>query len=344
MFLLDLRVRRVVGVLIAPSVAEVLHEAGRRVADVERHRLGGALADVLLGLAERRVDRVRLRRHREVERGLGEGQLAFGRAEEVVGVLGGQRERERGGVGVADVLGGEAHQSAGEVERVLARLEHAGEPVESGVGVGVAERLVERRDQVVVLLAALVVEERALLGRLADRGLRDDAPAARVRRRQHDRELEDVERRARVAVGEARDEPERLVADGRPEAGEAALAVGEGAAQERQQLGLAEGVQHVDPAAREERRVDLEGGVFGRGADQDDRAHLDVGQERVLLGAVEAVDLVDEEDRAGTPPGPRRLRVGQDRADLLDAREDGGEGDEPGAGHPRHQPRERRLA
>ena len=34
------------------------------------------------------------------------------------------------------------------------------------------------------------------------------------------------------------------------------------------------------------------------GADQDDRAVLHVGQQHVLLGLVEAVYLVDEEDRA----------------------------------------------
>src|SRR5437867_8469658 len=46
------------------------------------------------------------------------------------------------------------------------------------------------------------------------------------------------------------------------------------------------------------RAVHLERGVLGRGADEDDRPRLDVGEEGVLLGAVESMDLVDEEDRA----------------------------------------------
>jgi hypothetical protein len=76
------------------------------------------------------------------------------------------------------------------------------------------------------------------------------------------------------------------------------LAVGEGAREDLLHLGGAEPLERVDPAAREQRRVDLEGRVLGGGADQHDGALLDVGQERVLLGLVEAVDLVHEQDRA----------------------------------------------
>ena len=56
--------------------------------------------------------------------------------------------------------------------------------------------------------------------------------------------------------------------------------------------------QHQHLAARQQRGVELERRVLGRGADQGHRAVLDVGQEAVLLGAVEAMDLVDEQQRA----------------------------------------------
>ena len=55
--------------------------------------------------------------------------------------------------------------------------------------------------------------------------------------------------------------------------------------------------EHEDARPREQRRVHLERRVLGRRADEHDRARLDVRQERVLLRLVEAVDLVDEEDR-----------------------------------------------
>ena len=62
--------------------------------------------------------------------------------------------------------------------------------------------------------------------------------------------------------------------------------------------GIVEPAQHQHLAARQQRGVELERRVLGRGADQRDRAVLDVRQEAVLLGAVEAMDLVDEQQRA----------------------------------------------
>ena len=60
-----------------------------------------------------------------------------------------------------------------------------------------------------------------------------------------------------------------------------------------------ERLQLVDPGAREQRRVDLEVRVLGGGADQRHQPLLDRRQQRVLLGLVEAMDLIEEEDRRG---------------------------------------------
>jgi hypothetical protein len=54
---------------------------------------------------------------------------------------------------------------------------------------------------------------------------------------------------------------------------------------------------------RQQRRIDLERRVLGGRADEGEQARLDMRQEGVLLGLVEAVHLVDEDHRAR---GPRR--------------------------------------
>ena len=84
-----------------------------------------------------------------------------------------------------------------------------------------------------------------------------------------------------------------------------------------------ERLEDDDLAAREQRAVQLEGGVLGRRADEHDVAGLDVRQEHVLLRAVEPVDLVEKEDRAlavraAQPPGlledlAHLLHAGRDR-------------------------------
>ena len=62
------------------------------------------------------------------------------------------------------------------IARVLAALQHPGEPVERGVGIGAAHRLVQRRDQVVVAVAATCRRARA-------RRVRRSASARGVERR-----------------------------------------------------------------------------------------------------------------------------------------------------------------
>ncbi len=90
--------------------------------------------------------------------------------------------------------------------------------------------------------------------------------------------------------------------------------------------------------------IDLERRVLRRRADQHDVAGLDVGQERVLLRLVEAVDLVDEEDGAARHLAPGLLGLGHHRLDFLDAGQDRAERDEMRARHLGDEPGERRLA
>ena len=103
-----------------------------------------------------------------------------------------------------------------------------------------------------------------------------------------------------------------------------------------------ERLEDDDLAAGQERAVELEGGVLGRRADEHDVAGLDEGQEDVLLGAVEAVDLVEKEDRPLVRPEAPGLL--EDFAHLLHAGGHRRVGDEVRRGLRGDQPRERRLA
>ncbi len=69
-------------------------------------------------------------------------------------------------------------------------------------------------------------------------------------------------------------------------------------------------IEHQHLTARHERAGEREGGILGGRPDEGDRAILDLGQQPVLLGAIEAVDLVDEQERGLTRAAPRlRLLV-----------------------------------
>ena len=240
---------RVVSVLVALAVALVGHETRGRVAEMQGHGLGGLVLDVLGDLVPGGVDGVRFRSQRQIAGGLGQGELAFGRAEEVIGLLGVERDAQRLRIGIAHVLGGEAHEPPRDVQGILAGLEHAPEPVEGAVGIRVAQRLVEGRDEVVVLLTRLVVEEGLLLDGLADPF--DGDPAAL----ELDGQLENVEGAACVAVREAGDEGQGVGIRRDLPGAEPVRDVVEGALEDAHDVGFGQRTKDIDPAAREERRT-----------------------------------------------------------------------------------------
>jgi len=93
--------------------------------------------------------------------------------------------------------------------------------------------------------------------------------------------------------------------------------------QQQIQPGIVQALEDEHLAAREQRAVEGEAGIFGGGADQGDGAVLHHRQETILLGAVEAVDLVHEEQRG--------LAVGAAARGFLEAFLEVGDAGEHGA-------------
>jgi len=116
-----------------------------------------------------------------------------------------------------------------------------------------------------------------------------------------------------------------------------------GAAQQGLEIVVVEAAQHKDLGARQQRADQLKGRVLGRGTDEDHRAVFDIGQKGVLLGAVETVDLVDEEQGAVAHLAALLGRV-EHLAQIGDAGENGRERLENEFGAVRQQTRNRRLA
>ncbi len=175
----------------------------------------------------------------------------------------------------------------------------------------------------------LVVEN----GPPLDRFFRDgeiDVHATVARGGRLDGELEGVQQRPGVAVGDVDEMGEGIVIDGQAVEAPVSARVGKGIAGDRLQVALGQRFELEQAAAGDQRPVDGEVGVFGGGADQDDGAVLDPGQERVLLGLVEAVDLVDEEDGALAVQVAALLGLVDRLPDVGDPGEHGVDGDEMG--------------
>ena len=82
------------------------------------------------------------------------------------------------------------------------------------------------------------------------------------------------------------------------------LLVGQGSLHNSLDLIFREGAEGEDTGAGEEGGDDLKGGVFGGGPDEGNGAVLHMGQDGILLGLVEAVELVHEEDGPLTGEAP----------------------------------------
>ncbi len=113
---------------------------------------------------------------------------------------------------------------------------------------------------------------------------------------------------------------------------DAALAIVDRPVEESYYLLRSERLQLVDAGAGEQRADDLERGVLGGGADEGNGAVLDIRQDGVLLCLVEAVDLVDKQDRLLGAHAEALLRLGDDATEVGDAGGDGGDRLEVGAG------------
>ena len=118
------------------------------------------------------ADGVRLRRAREIRHCLGEVELRLRQPYVLHRLRRGHRDDEPHRVGVADVLARGDHDPAGEEARVLASLEHRREVVDGRVGVAPADRLDQRRGEVVVPIARAVVAKGPLSCDVGDVGAR----------------------------------------------------------------------------------------------------------------------------------------------------------------------------
>ena len=112
------------------------------------------------------------------------------------------------------------------------------------------------------------------------------------------RGFEPVQRNARISFRAIRDRVERVAVCLHPS--DPALDVVDCPVEDRSDVGLGEGVKAEQYGSREQGADDAEERRLGGRADEDDPARFDTGQQDILLRLVEAVDLVDEQDRTAT--------------------------------------------
>lgn len=124
---------------------------------------------------------------------------------------------------------------------------------------------------------------------------------------------------AGIAIAFERPDLVGVSGDGELKFAVAAVGVSDGALQDFGDVRLGEGFEAEEGAATDEGGVAREERVFGGGTDEGDQAALDIVQQDILLGAGEAVDLIQEEDGAAAAGLEAAGGFIDDLADALDA-------------------------
>jgi hypothetical protein len=199
-----------------------------------------------------------------------------------------------------------------------------------------ASGFVQGRDLVVEIVAALVEAARIQRQRVLDEFAGDARELRGVGRGLG--LLEQVQEAARIAIRIA---DQRLHGD--VVEFQVAKAIAACALQQLAHLVVVQGLEHIDLGTRQQGRIDFERRIFGGRADQRHQPAFDERQQRILLGFVETVDFVNEQDRV-LAAGQIMLRLFDGGADILHAGQDGGQRDEFAIEGMRRQPRQRRLA
>ena len=242
---------------------------------------------------------------------------ALGQTDEIDRIFDCERDLQCARIGVADILGGKDDHPARDEERILPGLDHPRHPVKCRIGIAAAHALDERGDDVVMLLAGTIVEQRFVLRRLAD-VVSDDRAALRGAG-QLGSDFQRTERAARVTRAKAHDLGQRVVIDRQFERPEPPIAIGQRAPDESGEVIIVQRLEHEDAGAREQWRDHFEGRILGGRADQGNQAIFDVRQDRVLLRAIPSMNLVDEDDGALAFEIKRAARLIHSLAQLGDA-------------------------
>ena len=258
---------------------------------MERNGLVASLTHNLQGVIDAEIRRVALRTRSKIYHSLSQRYASFGPTNLHHRIEGGVSKQKCIGVGESDILSRTNDEATGYELRVFPTLYHARHPVECAVRVASAYTLYERRYDVVVHLAFLIICKRVLLQARHNHLVVYHYLIAGTRLND---ELQDVEQLAGVATAIAQQGVGLLQLDIKLRE----FNVGCNCAVEQlQQVFLLQRFQDIQLTAREQRAYHLERRVLCGGTYERDDAPLHSAEQRILLRLAETVNLVDEENR-----------------------------------------------
>src|SRR5260370_1369321 len=142
-------------VLIVLAVIPLLHRLRRSVPQMQRPRLRSSSLNIRQHRPISRINRIRLRSQRQINHSLHQRQFPLRMPQKVHRILRAQTKIQRLRSRQPNILDRHPHNPSRTVHRVLARFEHPPQPIHRRIWIRVPHTLMQRRNNVIVLLALL---------------------------------------------------------------------------------------------------------------------------------------------------------------------------------------------
>ena len=283
--------RIIVRIFIAIMIAQVFHQFGRRIADMQRHRQITRLLHCSNGIIDTQIRTVALRTGSEIHHRFGKCNPCLRPAYLHHRIKGSIRQQERIRIRQPHILACTDHHSPGDELRIFAALYHTRHPVECRIRVTASNTLDEGRDDVIMHLALLIISQRILLQLFLYHLISDNHFIAACR---FHHQFQDIEQFPGITATEAEHgcgflQLNLLLLEFH--------ILGDGSLQEPLQVFLFQRFEHIELATGKERTDYLERGIFRCSTNQGDNALLHRPQQRVLLALGEAMNLINKQDR-----------------------------------------------
>src|SRR6266571_1992843 len=179
-------------------------------------------------------------------------------------------------------------------------------------------------DHVIVLLAALIIQQRPVLHRILDDRQRDMNGSmlsflfflffllslsfcSFLVHTPLNCQFQHIQCSASITIRKDSDLLQCILIYAYSELAQSTLLIFQGTSQDSQDVFFSQSMQCEDSAARQESSIDLKAWILCRGSDQCHNTTFYMGQHRILLRLIEAMDLIDKQNSSLSRELPKLL-------------------------------------
>src|ERR1700730_4218141 len=307
---------------------------------MQRHRIRFRFAHIFERVSIAYVQRIRFRRQRQIHRHLRQRQISLRRAQKIECIFRCQRHGQCSRLCNPNTPARHPYHSPRQIQGILSALQQPRQPIQRRIRIRIPHRFVQRRNQVVVFLASLVIPQHLSLQHILQKLRRDPLPTLSIGPSTPHAKFQRVIPRPRIPIRKRRNPPQHLIClffgslrtpchvlcglgvksflffllycslsrpNQNPLISQSPFYILQRPQQQFHDLWSRQRLQHIHLRPRKQRRNHFKRRILRGGPNEQNMSRLHMRQKRILLRLVEPVHLVDKHNRSLSSP---RLPLG----------------------------------